>query len=47
MKMVVEPPGALGACALLDVKLVVWGMMGGVVLSGVNVDLAGAARQFA
>ena len=39
MKLVVEPTGALAACALLEKKLQVRGKRVGVVLSGGNVDL--------
>jgi threonine dehydratase len=45
MKIVVEPTGALAACALLEKKLDVKGKHVGVVLSGGNVDLAWAARR--
>jgi len=45
MKVLVEPTGALGACALLEQKLEVKGKRVGVVLSGGNVDLAWAARM--
>src|SRR3989304_3384149 len=38
MKVVVEPTGALGACALLEKKLDANGMRVGVILSGGNVD---------
>ena len=44
MKIVVEPTGALAACALLEKKLDAKGKRVGVVLSGGNVDLAWAAR---
>jgi threonine dehydratase len=44
MKVVVEPTGALAACALLERKLDAQGKRVGVVLSGGNVDLAWAAR---
>jgi threonine dehydratase len=47
MKIVVEPTGALAACALLEKKVQAKGKKVGVVLSGGNVDLAWAARQFA
>ena len=43
MKIVVEPTGALAACALLEKKLDARGKRVGVVLSGGNVDLAWAA----
>ncbi len=45
MKLVVEPTGALGACALLDKQFDAKGLRVGVVLSGGNVDLAWAAAQ--
>jgi len=45
MKLVVEPTGALGACALLEKRLDAKGMRAGVLLSGGNVDLAWAAAQ--
>ena len=45
MKIVVEPTGALAACALLESKLQASGKRVGVVLSGGNVDLAWAAAQ--
>ena len=45
MKIVVEPTGALAACALLESKLQARGKRVGVVLSGGNVDLAWAAAQ--
>src|SRR5574341_177896 len=45
MKIVVEPTGALAACALLQRKLDANGKKVGVVISGGNVDLAWAARQ--
>jgi threonine dehydratase len=45
MKMLVEPTGALAACALLQKKLDAKGKKVGVVISGGNVDLAWAARQ--
>ena len=47
MKMLVEPTGALAACALLEKKLVAKGKKVGVVISGGNVDLAWAARHLA
>jgi threonine dehydratase len=47
MKIVVEPTGALAACALLERKLDANGKKVGVVISGGNVDLAWAARQLA
>ncbi len=45
MKIVVEPTGALAACALLEKKLDAKRKRVGVVLSGGNVDLAWAARM--
>ena len=45
MKIVVEPTGALAACALLEKKLDAKGKRVGVVLSGGNEDLAWAARM--
>ena len=45
MKIVVEPTGALAACALLEKKTPAEGKRVGVVLSGGNVDLAWAAAQ--
>ncbi|MEW6688659.1 MAG: threo-3-hydroxy-L-aspartate ammonia-lyase [Pseudomonadota bacterium] len=45
MKIVVEPTGALAACALLKGKLDARGKRVGVVISGGNVDLAWAARR--
>lgn len=45
MKVVVEPTGALGACALLERKLDARGLRAGVILSGGNVDLRWAAAQ--
>jgi threonine dehydratase len=45
MKIVIEPTGALAACALLENKLEARGKRVGVVLSGGNVDLAWAARM--
>ena len=45
MKIVVEPTGALAACALLRGKIDAKGKKVGVVISGGNVDLAWAARQ--
>ncbi len=47
MKMLVEPTGALAACALLQGKIDAQGKKVGVVISGGNVDLAWAARQLA
>lgn len=45
MKIVVEPTGALGACALLSGAIAAPDQRVGVVLSGGNVDLAWAARR--
>ena len=45
MKLVVEPTGALGACALLEGGVEARGLRVGIVLSGGNVDLAWAARR--
>ena len=45
MKIVVEPTGALAACALLEKKADLKGKKVGVVLSGGNVDLRWAAAQ--
>ena len=45
MKIVVEPTGALAACALLEKKLDAKGKHVGIVLSGGNVDLAWAAAK--
>jgi threonine dehydratase len=45
MKVVVEPTGALGACALLERRVDARGLRVGVVLSGGNVDLAWAAAK--
>jgi threonine dehydratase len=45
MKLVVEPTGALAACALLEKRFDARGLRVGVVLSGGNVDLAWAAAQ--
>jgi threonine dehydratase len=45
MKIVVEPTGALAACALLEKKVDARGKRVGVVLSGGNVDLAWAAGR--
>jgi len=45
MKLVVEPTGALAACAVLEKKLPVAGRRVGVILSGGNVDLRWAAAQ--
>jgi threonine dehydratase len=45
MKLVVEPTGALAACALLHAKMDVEKLRVGVILSGGNVDLRWAAAQ--
>ena len=45
MKIIIEPTGALAACALLEKKLDAKGKRVGVVLSGGNVDLAWAAAR--
>jgi len=45
MKIVVEPTGALGACALLGGRIEARDRRVGVLLSGGNVDLAWAARR--
>jgi threonine dehydratase len=45
MKILVEPTGALAACALLEKKVKVEKLRVGVVLSGGNVDLRWAAAQ--
>jgi threonine dehydratase len=45
MKIVVEPTGALAACALLHGKLETKALKVGVILSGGNVDLRWAASQ--
>jgi len=45
MKIVVEPTGALAACALLERKLSFPGARVGVILSGGNVDLRWAAAR--
>ena len=45
MKLVVEPTGALAACALLQKKLSAPGARVGVILSGGNVDLRWAAAK--
>jgi len=47
MKIVVEPTGALAACALLERKLDAKDKKVGVVISGGNVDLAWAAQRLA
>ncbi len=44
MKLVVEPTGALPACALLEDRVQARGLRVGVILSGGNVDLDWAAR---
>lgn len=45
MKLVVEPTGALGACALLERRVEAKDLRVGVVLSGGNVELAWAAKK--
>jgi threonine dehydratase len=45
MKIVVEPTGALAACAALEKKIPLRGLKVGIVLSGGNVDLRWAAAQ--
>jgi threonine dehydratase len=45
MKIVVEPTGALAACAVLEKKLNLQKLRVGVILSGGNVDLRWAASQ--
>jgi threonine dehydratase len=45
MKIVVEPTGALAACAVLEKKIALNGLKVGVILSGGNVDLRWAAAQ--
>jgi threo-3-hydroxy-L-aspartate ammonia-lyase len=45
MKLVVEPTGALAACALLHGRIDAKGLRVGVILSGGNVDLDWAATQ--
>ncbi|HZO04294.1 MAG TPA: threo-3-hydroxy-L-aspartate ammonia-lyase [Burkholderiales bacterium] len=45
MKIVIEPTGALAACALLEKKTDLKGKKVGVILSGGNVDLRWAAAQ--
>jgi threonine dehydratase len=45
MKIVVEPTGALAACAVLQRKIELHKLRVGVVLSGGNVDLSWAAAQ--
>jgi len=45
MKIVVEPTGALGACALLSGAIEARGQRIGVILSGGNVDLAWVAQR--
>jgi threonine dehydratase len=47
MKIVVEPTGALAACALLEGRIGVRGLRVGVVVSGGNVDLGWAAARLA
>jgi threonine dehydratase len=47
MKIVVEPTGALAACALLQKKLSFPGQRVGVIVSGGNVDLRWAAETLA
>jgi len=47
MKIVVEPTGALAACALLEGKVRAKGLRVGVVISGGNVDLGWAASRLA
>ena len=45
MKLLVEPTGALAACALLEKKVSLSGQRVGVILSGGNVDLRWAAER--
>jgi len=45
MKIVVEPTGALAACALLEKKLDAKGKRVGVVLSGGNADIKALAAM--
>jgi threonine dehydratase len=45
MKIVVEPTGTLGACAVLEKKLNLDRLRVGVIVSGGNVDLHWAAAQ--
>jgi threo-3-hydroxy-L-aspartate ammonia-lyase len=45
MKLVVEPTGALAACAVLERKLNLEKQRVGVILSGGNVELRWAAAQ--
>jgi len=45
MKIIVEPTGALAACAVLEKKAAFQGLRVGVILSGGNVDLRWAAAQ--
>jgi threo-3-hydroxy-L-aspartate ammonia-lyase len=45
LKLVVEPTGALAACAALEKKLELAGLRAGVILSGGNVDLRWALSQ--
>jgi threonine dehydratase len=47
LRVVVEPTGALAACALLEKKISLRGARVGIVLSGGNVDLAWAAEILA
>jgi threonine dehydratase len=47
LRVVVEPTGALAACAVLEKKVSLAGQRVGVVLSGGNVDLPWAARTLA
>jgi len=47
LRVVVEPTGALAACALLEKKVSFSGKRVGVVLSGGNVDLKWAAETLA
>ena len=44
LRTIVEPTGALGACALFEKKLAASGQRVGVLLSGGNVDLRWAAQ---
>ena len=46
LRTIVEPTGALGACALLEKKLDASGKRVGVLLSGGNVDLGWAASAW-
>jgi len=45
MKIIVEPTGALAACAVLEKKAAFQGLRVGVILSGGNIDLLWAAAQ--